>query len=67
MLVHGASGAVGLVAVQIGHAAGLTVIGTAGTEGRRPRSRAGRSACPTIESRGYLDRIGSDYQQRAMS
>jgi NADPH2:quinone reductase len=31
VLVHGASGAVGLAAVQLARAAGLTVIGTAGT------------------------------------
>ncbi|CAM3815737.1 NADPH:quinone reductase [Parendozoicomonas haliclonae] len=32
VLIHGASGAVGLAAVQLALAAGLTVIGTAGTE-----------------------------------
>lgn len=32
VLVHGASGAVGLACVQLARAAGLTVIGTAGTE-----------------------------------
>jgi len=32
VLVHGASGAVGLAAVQLARAAGLTVIGTAGSE-----------------------------------
>ncbi|MTI14747.1 NADPH:quinone reductase [Sansalvadorimonas verongulae] len=32
LLVHGASGGVGLAAVQLGVAAGLTVIGTAGSE-----------------------------------
>lgn len=32
VLVHGASGGVGIAAVQIGRAAGMTVIGTAGTE-----------------------------------
>lgn len=32
VLVHGASGGVGLAAVQLARAAGLTVIGTAGTE-----------------------------------
>ncbi|MEK7445047.1 MAG: zinc-binding dehydrogenase, partial [candidate division NC10 bacterium] len=36
MLVHGASGGVGVGAVQLARARGLTVIGTAGTErGRR--------------------------------
>jgi NADPH2:quinone reductase len=32
VLVHGASGGVGIAAVQLARAAGLTVIGTAGTE-----------------------------------
>ncbi|HUI43219.1 MAG TPA: NADPH:quinone reductase [Terriglobia bacterium] len=32
VLVHGASGGVGVAATQLGRAAGLTVIGTAGTE-----------------------------------
>jgi NADPH2:quinone reductase len=32
MLVHGASGGVGIAAVQIGLALGLRVIGTAGTQ-----------------------------------
>jgi NADPH2:quinone reductase len=32
LLVHGASGGVGTAAVQLAHAAGLTVVGTAGTE-----------------------------------
>jgi NADPH2:quinone reductase len=32
VLVHGASGGVGLAAIQIARAAGMTVIGTAGTE-----------------------------------
>lgn len=32
VLIHGASGAVGLAATQIAHAAGLRVIGTAGTD-----------------------------------
>ncbi len=32
VLVHGASGGVGLAAVQLARAAGLTIIGTAGTE-----------------------------------
>jgi len=40
LLVHGASGSVGLAAVQIARAAGLTVIGTAGTERGRALVRA---------------------------
>ncbi|WP_018290241.1 NADPH:quinone reductase [Verrucomicrobium sp. 3C] len=42
VLVHGASGSVGLAAVQLARAAGLTVIGTAGgEEGRRRISEEG--------------------------
>jgi NADPH2:quinone reductase len=42
VLVHGASGAVGLAAVQLAHAAGLTVIATAGsTDGMRVANDAG--------------------------
>jgi NADPH2:quinone reductase len=60
MLVHGASGAVGLAAVQIGHAAGLTVIGTAGTDEGAALVRA-QGAAHVFNHRepGYLDRIGS--------
>jgi NADPH2:quinone reductase len=35
VLVHGASGGVGIAAVQLGRAAGLTIIGTAGTDAGR--------------------------------
>src|SRR5207248_6133312 len=35
VLVHGASGGVGIAAVQLARAAGMTVIGTGGTEGGR--------------------------------
>ncbi len=40
VLVHGASGAVGVAAVQIASAAGLRVLGTAGTERGRQLARA---------------------------
>jgi NADPH2:quinone reductase len=40
VLVHGASGAVGLAAVQMARAAGLTVIGTAGTDDGQELVRA---------------------------
>lgn len=58
VLVHGASGGVGTAAVQWARAAGLTVIGTAGT----PRGRelvAGLGAHHVLDHRspGYLDRI----------
>jgi NADPH2:quinone reductase len=40
LLVHGASGGVGVASVQLGRAAGLTVIGTAGSERGRELVRA---------------------------
>jgi NADPH2:quinone reductase len=40
VLVHGASGGVGLATVQLAHAAGLTVFGTAGTDAGRALVRA---------------------------
>ena len=47
VLVHGASGGVGLAAVQFALAAGLTVIGTRRQRrGARPRRRPGRHARP---------------------
>ena len=43
VLVHGATGGVGIAAVQLAHAQGLRVIGTGGTErGLESRPRAGR-------------------------
>ena len=54
LLVHGASGGVGIAAVQLARAAGLFVIGTAGTEeGRRLVSEQG--------ARHVLDHRAPDY------
>lgn len=60
MLVHGASGAVGLAATQIGHTAGLTVVGTAGTEEGMALVRA-QGARHVLNHRapGYLDQLGT--------
>jgi NADPH:quinone reductase len=44
VLVHGASGAVGLAAVQLAHGLGLTVIGTAGSEMGRAAVRSAGAA-----------------------
>jgi len=58
LLVHGASGGVGIAAVQIARAAGLTVIGTAGTEaGRRLVSDQGAQHVLDHTKEGYGDEI----------
>jgi len=58
LLVHGASGGVGLAAVQFAAAAGLTVIGTAGTDAGRQLVRA-QGAAQVLDHRaaGYLDEL----------
>ena len=58
ILVHGASGAVGLAAVQMARAAGLTVIGTASTEDGAALVRA-QGAAHVLNHRqaGYLDQL----------
>ena len=59
VLVHGASGGVGIGAVQLARARGLTVIGTAGTErGRRLAIEQG--------AHHVLDHIAPDYLEELM-
>lgn len=59
VLVHGASGGVGIAAVQLARAAGLRVIGTAGYEpGRRLVLEQGAHHVLNHHEAGYLDRIG---------
>ena len=56
VLVHGASGGVGIGAVQLARAGGLTVIGTAGTErGRRLVLEQGAHHALDHGAPGYLD------------
>ncbi|MBI1959595.1 MAG: NADPH:quinone reductase [Candidatus Rokubacteria bacterium] len=56
LLVHGASGGVGIGAVQLARARGLTVIGTAGTErGRRLVLAEGAHHVLDHGAPGYLD------------
>ncbi len=56
VLVHGASGGVGIAAVQIARAAGLTVFGTAGTEeGRKLVLEQGAHHVLDHRSPGYLE------------
>lgn len=58
VLVHGASGGVGLAAVQFAVAAGLTVIGTAGTEpGRRLVLDQGAAQVLDHKAPDYLDQL----------
>ncbi|CAH1785497.1 unnamed protein product [Owenia fusiformis] len=61
VLVHGASGGVGLAACQIGHARGMKVIGTAGSaEGMCIVSRNGASKTFNHKEDGYAEKI-SEY------
>ena len=56
MLVHGASGGVGLAAVQIARAAGVTVIGTAGSDrGKAAVTAAGANYVLDHTKEGYLE------------
>ncbi|HAM57595.1 MAG TPA: NADPH:quinone reductase [Candidatus Rokubacteria bacterium] len=58
VLVHGASGGVGIGAVQLARARGLTVIGTAGTErGRRLVLAEGAHHVLDHGAPGYLDEL----------
>lgn len=60
VLIHGASGGVGIAATQFAVAAGLTVIGTAGTdEGLALVTRQGAQHAFNHRSAGYLDQITS--------
>ncbi len=65
VLVHGASGGVGLAAVQIACAAGMTVLGTAGSaRGREAVMEAGASHVFDHTQENYLDEIKSVTQGR---
>jgi NADPH2:quinone reductase len=58
VLVHGASGGVGIGAVQLARARGMTVIGTAGTEkGRRLVTEQGAHHVLDHTAPGYLDEL----------
>jgi NADPH:quinone reductase len=60
VLIHGASGGVGTAATQIARAAGLTIIGTAGTaEGRKLVAEQG--------AHHVLDHRASDYLKQIMA
>ncbi len=58
VLVHGASGAVGVAAVQFAAAAGLTIIGTGGTErGRQLAREQGAAHVFDHKAPDYLDHL----------
>ena len=58
VLVHGATGGVGLAAVQLGQAAGMTVIATGGTEkGRRMVAEQGVREVLDHTAPNYLDKV----------
>jgi len=57
VLVHGASGGVGIAAVQLARAAGMTVIGTAGTD-------KGRELVLQQGAHHVLDHRSADYLQK---
>ncbi len=58
VLVHGASGGVGIASVQMAHAAGLTVLGTAGTDaGMELVKQQGAHHVLNHSSEGYLDQL----------
>ena len=59
VLIHGASGGVGVAAVQLARAAGLTVIGTGGTE-------RGRELVAVQGAHHVLDHRAPDYLEQLM-
>src|SRR5215475_8765671 len=60
VLVHGASGGVGIAAVQLARAVGMTVIGTAGTDrGRRIVAEQGAQHVLDHTASGYLEQVMS--------
>jgi NADPH2:quinone reductase len=60
VLIHGASGGVGLAAVQIARAAGFTIIGTTGTE-------QGRALVRDQGAHHVLDHRASGYLQQVLA
>jgi len=58
LLIHGASGGVGLATLQLAHATGVRVLGTAGTpEGLELILKYGAAAAFNHRDAGYLDQI----------
>ena len=59
VLVHGATGGVGIASVQLARAAGMTIIGTGGTE-------AGRELVAEQGAQHVLDHRSPDYQKQIL-
>lgn len=59
VLIHGASGGVGVMAVQIARSLGLTVLGTAGTE-------AGRKLVESLGAQHVLDHHSPNYLEEVV-
>ncbi len=67
LLIHGASGGVGIAALQLARAAGLRVFGTAGTpEGLALVRQHGAEAAFDHRDPGYLDQIKAAVDGRGM-
>ena len=67
LLVHGASGGVGVAAVQLAHAAGMNVIGTAGTErGRELVLKEGARHVLDHNTPNYMNEIQALTQGRGI-
>jgi NADPH2:quinone reductase len=67
VLVHGASGGVGIAGVQLARAGGMTVIGTAGTDrGRRLVAEQGAHHALDHTAPGYLDELMTLTQGRGV-
>jgi NADPH2:quinone reductase len=67
VLVHGASGGVGVAAVQIANAAGMNVIGTAGTErGRELVMKEGAQHVLDHTTPNYMDQLSTLTQGRGI-
>jgi len=67
VLIHGASGGVGIAATQIARAAGLTIIGTGGTDaGRKLVAEQGAHHVLDHRDPGYLDEILKLTNQRGV-
>lgn len=58
VMVHGATGGVGIAAIQLARAAGMTVIATGGTEeGRKLAAEQGADHVLDHASEGYMDQV----------
>lgn len=60
LLVHGASGGAGIAGVQLARAAGIYVVGTAGSE-------RGRQLVETEGAHATLDHTSADYREKAVA